>query len=95
MILKLRLGKSVMPQFLYVDFDGVLHPSSGGDLFCKVHMRKEALIGKDCLIITSSSWRFHHPFKHLLGCYQNPCVDRSPAPQEAFLWADGPCIAKS
>jgi hypothetical protein len=38
---------------------------TGKDLFCKMHMLEEALIGKDCLIIISSSWRFHHPFKYL------------------------------
>jgi hypothetical protein len=33
-----------MPKHLYVDFDGVLHPSYGGDLFCKMQLLEEALM---------------------------------------------------
>ena len=58
-----------MLRLLYLDFDGVLHPSTGRDLFCRMHLLEEALVGKDCLIIISSSWRFHHPLKHLLGLF--------------------------
>ena len=58
-----------MTQFLYLDFDGVLHPSSGGDLFCRMHLLEEALTGKDCQIIISSSWRFHDPFEYLRGLF--------------------------
>lgn len=54
-----------MHRLLYLDFDGVLHASTGKDLFCRMHLLEEALIGKDCQIIISSSWRFHHPFKYL------------------------------
>lgn len=58
-----------MSRLLYVDFDGVLHPSSGGDLFCRMHLLEEVLIGKDCQIIISSSWRFHYPFDDLLSLF--------------------------
>ncbi len=34
-----------------------------------MHLLEEVLIGKDCQIIISSSWRFHHPFKYLLGLF--------------------------
>ena len=27
-----------MPRLIYVDFDGVLHPTVWGDLFCKLHL---------------------------------------------------------
>jgi hypothetical protein len=54
-----------MPRLLYLDFDGVLHPTTGKDLFSRMHLLEEALIGKDCQIIISSSWRFHHPFEYL------------------------------
>jgi hypothetical protein len=37
-----------------------------------MHLLEEVLIGKDCQIIISSSWRFHHPFKHLLGLFPAP-----------------------
>jgi hypothetical protein len=30
-----------------------------------MHLLEEALVGKDCQIIISSSWRFHHPFEYL------------------------------
>ena len=30
-----------------------------------MHLLAETLIGKDCQIIISSSWRFHHPLEHL------------------------------
>ncbi len=58
-----------MPRLLYLDFDGVLHPTTGKDLFCRMHLLEGALIGKDCQIIISSSWRFHHPFDYLLGLF--------------------------
>ena len=58
-----------MPKLLYVDFDGVLHPTSGKDLFCRMYLLEEALFGKDCQIIISSSWRFHQPFTYLLGLF--------------------------
>jgi hypothetical protein len=34
-----------------------------------MHLICEAVIGKDCRIIISSNWRFHHPFKYLLGLF--------------------------
>jgi len=27
-----------MPRLLYLDFDGVLHPTTGNDLFCRMHL---------------------------------------------------------
>ena len=64
-----QTGKFVMSFLLYVDFDGVLHPSTGKDLFCRMHLLEGALIGKDCQIIISTSWRFHHPFKYLQSLF--------------------------
>jgi hypothetical protein len=58
-----------MPRLLYVDFDGVLHPTTGRDLFCRMHLLEEALVGKDCQIIISSSWRFHQLFKYLQSLF--------------------------
>jgi hypothetical protein len=52
-----------MSFLLYLDIDGVLHPTTVKDLFCRMHLLEEALIGKDSQIIISSSWRFHHPFQ--------------------------------
>ena len=58
-----------MPRLFYVDFDGVLHPTSGKDLFCSMHLLEDVLVGKDCQIIISSSWRFQHLFTYLLGLF--------------------------
>jgi len=57
-----------MPRLLYLDLDGVLHPTSGNDLFCRMHLLGNALIGRDCQIIISSSWRYH-PFEYLPGLF--------------------------
>ena len=58
-----------MSFLLYLDFDGVLHPTTGKDLFCRMHLLEEALIDKECQIIISSSWRFHHPFEYLQSLF--------------------------
>ena len=54
-----------MPKYLYLDFDGVLHPTSGAALFCRMPRLEEALVGRDCRIVISSSWRFHQTFRSL------------------------------
>ena len=58
-----------MSFLLYLDFDGVLHPSTGKDLFCRMHLLEKALVDKECQIIILSSWRSHHPFEYLLGLF--------------------------
>ena len=40
-----------MTPLLYIDFDEVPHPTTGKDLFCRMHLLEEALVGKDCQII--------------------------------------------
>ena len=62
-------GKFVMTPLLYIDFDEVPRPTIGKDLFCRMHLLEAALIGKDCQIIISSSWRFHHPVDYLLDLF--------------------------
>ncbi|HNU11695.1 MAG TPA: HAD domain-containing protein [Rubrivivax sp.] len=56
-------------RLLFLDFDGVLHPTSGGDasLFCRADPLLEALEGADCAIVISSSWRHHHDMSSLLS----------------------------
>jgi hypothetical protein len=34
-----------------------------------MHLLEEALVGMDCQIIISSSWRFHHPFEYLQSLF--------------------------
>ena len=51
-----------MQKILFLDFDGVLHPttSSPDSLFSNVNLLAEVLIHHPCQIVISSSWRFHH-----------------------------------
>ena len=47
-------------KYLFLDFDGVLHPTThGSTLFSKAHLLEDALIKYECSIIISLSWRFH------------------------------------
>lgn len=49
--------------FLFLDFDGVLHPTnaSPGERFCRMGLVEEYLAGLRVAIVISSSWRFHFP----------------------------------
>jgi hypothetical protein len=45
---------------LFLDFDGVLHPTNHGSaLFSQVDLLEKALENEACQIVISSSWRFH------------------------------------
>ena len=47
-------------KFLFLDFDGVLHPTTHvSTLFSKVHLLEEVFSKHQCNIVISSSWRFH------------------------------------
>jgi hypothetical protein len=47
-------------KFLFLDFDGVLHPTTHGSvLFSNAHLLAEAFLRHQCNIVISSSWRFH------------------------------------
>jgi hypothetical protein len=47
-------------KFLFLDFDGVLHPTSHGSLlFFNAHLLEEVFPTYPCHIVISSSWRFH------------------------------------
>lgn len=52
---------------LFLDFDGVLHPTSIGQdpLFSKASLLSMALCDVDIPIVISSSWRFTHSMKEL------------------------------
>ena len=47
-------------KYLFLDFDGVLHPSlcNDNDRFSKVNLLSQPLTSSPCQIIISSSWRF-------------------------------------
>jgi hypothetical protein len=64
---------------LMLDFDGVLHPAQGGDLpdFAHLSLLEEALLGPDCNVVISSTWREHYPLadlQRLLGNMIGPRV---------------------
>ena len=47
-------------KYLFLDFDGVLHPTThGSTLFSKARLLEDALMQYQCSVIISSSWRFH------------------------------------
>ena len=54
-------------QYLFLDFDGVLHPSlcNDNDRFSKVNLLSQALTSSPCQIIISSSWRFQFTLDQL------------------------------
>jgi hypothetical protein len=54
-------------QLLFLDFDGVLHPTSStsAGLFCRADSLLQALEGSDCAVVISSSWRHHHAMQSL------------------------------
>jgi len=56
-----------MNKLLFLDFDGVLHPShfAGQDPFNRVHLLEEAVEGSNIAIVISSSWRFTHSLEKL------------------------------
>jgi hypothetical protein len=47
-------------KYLFLDFDGVLHPSlcNDKDRFSKVNLLNQTFTSSSCQIIISSSWRF-------------------------------------
>ncbi len=55
------------PKYLFLDFDGVLHPSlcKDKDRFLNANLLAEALSPSSCQIIISSSWRFQFTLDQL------------------------------
>ena len=54
-------------KYLYIDFDGVLHPThvGKGQLFCHMQALTEAIEWLPLKIIISSSWRCHEEIDYL------------------------------
>ena len=85
-----------MNPLLFLDFDGVLHPTSAvrDGYFVRVALLEDALDGSNCELIISSSWRHHHdPAElaemfptglrgRLAACTGDPCFGRWPRYQE-------------
>ena len=56
-----------MNKLLFLDFDGVLHPTqlTSEDPFNRVHLLEQALQDQQPGIVISSSWRFTHSLEKL------------------------------
>ena len=52
---------------LFLDFDGVLHPNDvvKGQIFCRMPLLEEALIGSDVRIVIASSWRHYETWEYI------------------------------
>lgn len=57
------------PKVLFLDFDGVLHPTTVPDdqLFCRLPLLQAALSKSPCEIVISSSWRHYYEAEQILG----------------------------
>ena len=67
-----------MPEkVLFLDFDGVLHPTSHGSvLFSQMNLLEDAVGNESCQIVISSSWRFHTDFAKLRGQFSRDLQER-------------------
>lgn len=58
-----------MKKLLFLDFDGVLHPTTtnhSSEFFSKNQLLEETLLFGKCEVVISSSWRFHYSLELLL-----------------------------
>jgi len=63
---------------LFLDFDGVLHPSlcEPAEYFCRMSLLEAALRDASVEIVISSSWRFHHSWDALMHRFLLPLRSR-------------------
>lgn len=94
---------------LFLDIDGVLHPTSAtlSEWFCRAERLAAALAGSPCRVVVSSSWRHHHPLgdiaarlpaslrRAVIGTTGEPCFGRWPRHQEilAFVARHAPDVS--
>ena len=59
---------------LFLDIDGVLHPSltTADQYFCRMSLLVEAMTDLDIAVVISSSWRFHHQWEALIAPFPEP-----------------------
>ena len=71
--LKSTLPSQPSKKLLFLDFDGVLHPTSasGPGLLSKAPLL-EAIANEDCRIILSTSWRFQYSLEELCAKLPEP-----------------------
>lgn len=75
---------------LFLDIDGVLHPSlaTAGQYFCRMPLLVEAMTDLDIAVVISSSWRFHHQWEALIAPFPRTI-------QSKFVGCTGPAMAGS
>lgn len=58
-------------KFLYLDFDGVLHPNAvtKGDLFCLLPLLSATVANRNISIVISSSWRLHESMDYFKSLF--------------------------
>lgn len=62
---------------LFLDFDGVLHPTSHGSaLFSQMNLLEKSLVDDACQIVISSSWRFHMDLSRLRSQFSKNIQER-------------------
>jgi hypothetical protein len=62
---------------LFVDFDGVLHPTHHGSaLLSQLPLLEFAIESYDCALVISSSWRFHMEINDLKKHFSLPVRDK-------------------
>ena len=75
-----------MQKILFLDFDGVLHPTTPNpkNIFGKAKDLGELLSSFPCNVVISSSWRFHFPFAELVQRFpasmRNLIIDKTGGP---------------
>jgi hypothetical protein len=67
-----------MRKLLFLDFDGVLHPTTctPAEMFDRAELLDIALDGSSVEIVISSSWRHHHPLHDLIAKLSPRLADR-------------------
>ena len=67
-----------MHKVIFVDFDGVLHPTSAtkDKYFCNADKLAQVITGNKCEIIISSSWRFFHSLSQIKKMLPNTLNER-------------------
>ena len=81
-----------MDPYLYIDFDGVLHPNfiQKGQAFHLMPLLEEALEGYDVCLVISSSWRFHETPAYLSNLFPaslKPLLVGTTGPAHIGRWA--------
>jgi hypothetical protein len=61
----------VPSRLLFLDFDGVLHPASASSVnfFSQITLLADAMVGRRCEIVISSSWRHHYKLIEIVAMF--------------------------